>query len=602
MRVEQYPISKNKSCARPRLCLCLDTETSEQVVFDRKILRFKLGVTQFFRYNKKTKSPRIEEKVFHSKQSINNYIISKINKKSTLYIFTHNAAFDIWITGFLPFLGKEQWKLGFIYINGLTFILTVRKESSKIVILSTTNFFPFSLEKCGKMLSLLKRKVKFKSVSIEDLIAYCKQDTSIVTRLVQEYLNFIDAYDLGKFSYTRPSQAMCAFRHRFMHHNIYVHKEEKIIALEKACYFGGRCELWEQGLIGNGPFQSYDINSMYPFIMLNNVFPTRLCYFKEKSDIGIVKTALQNFSICCHCLIKTDIPLYPVRGKHKTVFPIGEFEAFLTTPAIKKAINYDHLKAVYEIAFYDQDAIFVDFINYFYGLRRQFQDIKNDIMQFNAKILMNALYGKFAELIPELEIYDTDDMTLKREKVVIHGKDTAYTMYQLLGKVIIEKEKHIGKRSLIAISAHITAMGRQLLNDIIQSIGFGRILYCDTDSIKGRAQDMKILNYPISDTQLGALKDEGRTNHFVINGLKDYVWGNTEVIKGVKKGSEKISDFEYLGERFMKPKTLMKYGIEDYVVIVEAPKTLKRDYDKGVVLPNKKIRPYKLPEESAFIF
>jgi len=596
---DQSKLRGNKATALPRHIFTLDTETTEERQGKEKILRFKIAVSNYFRYTKEVKNPRIEEKVWRDQDSLTEYILSKTVKKTTLYIFAHNAAFDLWISGAIPILTRQDWKCNFIYINGLTFILSCRKAEYKIVVISTTNYFSASLKECGKMLGLSKMEVKFDDVSATKLLEYCKRDTAIVSNLVIQYIRFISDHALGKFSYTKPSQAFNAFRHRFMHHVIYIHKEKEVQEIERKCYFGGRCEMFEQGKITGGPFRSYDINSMYPFVMQQEKFPFKLRYFVPNMTKSMLNAVLSEFLVCSHVTLDTDKPFYPVRGKTRTVFPIGKFDTYLCTPELKVAIAENHVVKIHETAVYQAAVLFDDFVDYFYNMRKKYIRENNHIMQYLCKIILNSFYGKFAEQIPITETWDTDDESVKREKIVIIGKQGLFSMYQIMKKVIIEKEKVSGKRAFCAIAAHVTSYARALLNEIMFKIMKGKILYCDTDSIKIRRKD---LTYNIDKNKLGSLKYEGETHKFIIHGLKDYRWGSTKIMKGVKKGSKQIGANEFLGERFLKPKTLMRRGIADHVVIVESPKVLKRNYEKGVVLPNRKIRPYCLPEEAASIF
>lgn len=581
MRFVQSKLKQNRKSSRPHRMIFFDVETDETKMPGRKRLRMQICVTDYVNDDKRTSNLAIETVVHFSVEDLGRYVESKTHERTCLYLIAHNAQFDLWTSGLIKNLSEKNWEASFFYEAGMTFIFSCRKAKRKICVLSTTNWYPFSLKDCAKMINMKKIEIEFDRTDRDELIKYCKMDVKICRMLFNEYLSFIDKYDLGKFSYTSPSQAMQAFRHRFMHHDIYLHKQKDVQELEKKCYFGGRCEIWEQGKIKGGPFCSFDINSMYADAMKRNNYPRKLLYKIDNLNLQFVPQILRNFCVCGYCLIKTDIPLYAIRAREKTLFPVGEFDCYLCTEGIKEAFLRGHLLKIYKASIYECSKIFRVYVDFFYNLRLKYKSEQNDIMSYNCKTFINSLYGKWAQMIPDTREWYEKSNEVKRDWVTVEGYNRPLLMTQIMHKVVMEMTKSVGSRSFTAISAHVAEYARFHLSHIIEKIGFNKILYADTDCVKIRYKEVERIKELIDFDELGKLRFEGCTNNFTIYCPKDYVWKGKVLMKGVPKKAEKKAEAKYMGERFLKPKTLMSQGVSDYVDIVPLPKNLKREYTKA---------------------
>src|SRR5207244_6852407 len=100
-------------------------------------------------------------------------------------------------------------------------------------------------------------------------------------------------------------------------------------------------------------FLLFDVNSMYGKIMADMMVPTMLCTTSNQVTLNdLVKWSRQR-AVIAEVTIETSCPAYAVREKDKLIFPIGKFEAVLSTPEIKYAIEFGHIVSVKRAAFYD---------------------------------------------------------------------------------------------------------------------------------------------------------------------------------------------------------------------------------------------------------
>jgi hypothetical protein len=248
----------------------------------------------------------------------------------------------------------------------------VKDRTKTISLLSSTNFYSDTLANIARVFGLEKTDIKkeygedYNNITMENAIEYCRQDVLILKTAMEALFSFIKNEDLGCMGKTAASQSFNAFKHRFMEHNIYVHTNEKAINLERKSYYGGRVECWQIGERANDDYYYIDVNSMYPFVMANFDYPTKLLSYQSYNSIHDIKTAIDDGEgVVVKVKIKTDKPYFPLRRDKKLIFPVGEFWTYLATPEIKFAIENNLIVEVAECSYYKMDSIFKPFVYYF---------------------------------------------------------------------------------------------------------------------------------------------------------------------------------------------------------------------------------------------
>ena len=592
---ENRILRKNHATGVPSRCIFFDTETKTRRTGKIEKHRMKMAWLCHARYNKVGQQERVSWKYFEDTLELCKAIASSVSQKSTVYLFAHNAFFDLQVSDFYYYFTRWGWELEFNYEKGLTYILAIKKGNRRLNVVSTTNYFDMPLKKIGDLVGLKKLDVDFNKVKKAELKVYCHRDVEIIKKAMEMYFDFIIKHDLGKFSFTRAAQAFRAYRHRFMGNRVYLHKDEEVKALERFAYFGGRVECFELGNIQGGPFISLDVNSMYPFVMKLYPVPVRINRYMKDVPVEWIKRFLVNYALVAEVTVETSVPLYPVRMNKKLVFPIGKFKAFMCSHSLFEAIERDDLVEVHRLAVYDKAHIFDQYVDYFHSLRNEYKDAGNKVFDRYCKYFLNSFYGKFGQKAKITEV--TEDKTntgYYRMEIYNMVKNRKEMEYKLFNKHIIEVDEVDGKNSFCAIAAHVTDAARVMLWKIIEGIGPDRVLYCDTDSIKIRASDLNRVKYPIDETKLGALKIEERFNKFEILGPKSYITEKIRKLKGVPVSAELLDHHRYKYMTFLKQSSHMKQQVTRYLITRETIKEPLFIYDKGVVGKDNRITPFLL--------
>lgn len=491
------------------------------------------------------------KKTFWDKEKMLDFLCNSYNKFSSGYICATNLGFDM--TALLD--KTEHLKSFFPIIKNSRIISAKIKLDSfrKLRFLDTLNYAPFSVEKWGKLLNLPKlEKPPFlgeRPHSAKEkgyLEKYNMQDSKITyeaMRFLQKNFNSLGA----KLKITIASTAMDLFKRKYLKEAWY-HPQRLLIEYLFKGYYGGRCEALKRGPIKN--LNYYDFNSLYPSVMLKD-FPHPNKHIYTKSLNG---HTIQKYEGVCDVSVNSPdsyIPYLPLRKGKKLIFPVGKFRGSYTFFEIRKALSMGYAVNKYHSAllYTKKYSPFSDYVRELYE-KRMILSAKKDNREVIYKLLLNSLYGKFAQKIGSIEhIMPEDKITykmLQKQEKVSH-----------IGGFFIFNRRYFRLPSFInpILSIYVTAYARDRLFEAFHGKD---IYYYDTDSI--------ITPDSFSHSEkLGELKFIGKVKTGMLIRPKFYLLGEIVKCKGanrVKKEHfyEMLSGKAYMYDKFTKFKESLRRG------------------------------------------
>lgn len=487
-----------------------------------------------------------EQYVFWNRQDMINFIFNNHKIRNSLF-FATNLGFD-----FLALFGHDiNLLMKFEYIiRGSEFVnikLRLPKSHSSINFRDSLNFARFSVQKLGQIIGLpkldkpaclgKKKGVTADSTNGKILEKYNIRD-SLVTYRFMEFLQTTFNNQGANLKYTIATTSMNLFRRMYMS-NLWILQPPKHILLEMfKAYYGGRCETFYRGSITNGFY--YDINSLYPYVMKTRTYPfpnslqKKLTYSNNNNNtdnsnnnnnLDIIKN-YHGISYCDITAPKSGIclmyPLLPYRTPEKLIFPLGKFSNWQTHIELRKALELGY-KITPKLTYYYTESFnpFKKFVTTVYNQRMIYKK-QNNPMQLPMKIILNSLYGKFAQKLDYMEIFfikgDGVKDRLYLNNLIKHnidfylnkGKPARYKINSPNQNIvkIVNKNETTGKAEYVdnSLMYYITDTDRQsygkFINPILSlyttsyarlelfkwiemiiNMPGGKIFYCDTDSI-----------------------------------------------------------------------------------------------------------------------
>lgn len=500
-------------------------------------------------------------------------------------VYAHNAEYD------LTAIYGDIYKMDNDAIFNGKFISAT---NGNCTFADSYNLLQTSVETLGQMQGIPKDKLgnnlKSHITRIHEDVKYCVRDCEIVFKALTEIFTGCSP------SLTIGSLSLQIFRREFLTAPI---KISKLSDEFFRCYYGGRTEAF---YIGKCDASVFDINSAYPYAMINCKFPNPLTLRRETQFVNLIVASKQYEGMVTARVRyrETTIPALPYRLDHKLIFPVGEFSGCWTLNEFRYALELGDIEVIeYGYAIYSEaiESPFIDFINNFYSLRNK---TKNEFRRYYYKLFMNNLYGKLVQRIKHSYVYVppgvSEKATMKRlkikqaEQVETACNDGVFLKYEI-------EEKKFTSHTIACMGAYITAYVRIMLHGLM-SENPDKILYCDTDSV------FVDKHYMFRKSHFGDALGKWKKEEYTITrirGLKDYEWVSSKKsgrkLKGVKKSAVegKEQNDEFIFQRMIK--TREHYRRKDGTpagTFIEHKKVIKGNYTKRNVFRDGRTKPIKL--------
>ncbi len=591
-----HKLKPNKTSHTPRNWVLFDTEARIKVRKDgSQVHTLRLGVGLYRRDGYGRNLPLKTWFDYKRPRDFWSRVINQSESDRRLILLGYNVGYDLRLVDAFTVLAKMGYELTRIYIGQGAKIIQWVKDRHSILCLDAMNYLDGSLDTWGKMLKLPKVEVDFYNCTDTQLRRHCRRDVEILDKVITFWREFIEANDLGCFSVTRSSQAFTAFRHRFMDTPIYIHANKYATKIERDSYHGGRVECFHIGVVSARRIWSLDVNSLYPWIMSKMPVPIKLVNYVYQGTLARLERAIKRYALIARVLIDTPEPAFPLVHYGKLIYPTGRFEAVLTTPELKYAIERDYVKRVADFAQYDQDIIFNSYVKYMYQLRLKYKRQGNDIYQKMVKYLMNSLYGKFGQ---RAEIWEQEpchsDTPDGVHKLLDGLTGEWYRVIVIAGQRWRVTDSKESFNSFPAVASHITSGARMYLWKLINAAGRKNVFYCDTDSLFVNSSGFKRLERYIDPRKLGKLKVKEVLKRFEVFAPKDYRTDKTRKTKGVARNAVQIDDNTFKQFQWQGLRGAIGIGKTSQVILTPVIKHLKRIYDRGRVHPDGSVSPWTL--------
>jgi hypothetical protein len=507
-------------------------------------------------------------------------------------VMSHNLDYDVRVSHALTFLPKLGFNPAYGIISESCTFFQFEAQDLTLSMMDNLSLWPSPLADIGQVVGCPKGHVDFDTVTDDSLSSYCKNDVLIMVRQWQFWLRFLDENNLGNFSITLPKQAFNAYRHRFMPSGIAVHNNEIALELERAAYRGGRAEAFYVGRLPKGLYYKLDANSLYPAVMKEHTYPTKLVKVIYHPSLHQLSTLLELYMIIAEVVLDTTEPVFVTRVDAKNAYPTGTFVTTLTTPEVQYAFDKGFIRGVGRVALYERGDIFSKYVDYFYALKERYSRAGQKALAKMAKLMMNALQGKFGQAGHAQKILGDappDEIGVKRW--IDLESDNHCVDLTFGGKVIRSISGGEAPSSFPAIPAHVTAYARLRMWQLIQKAGLEHVYYIDTDSLIVDDRGYKRLYDEVDPFRLGALKLESTSEHVSIFARKDYVFAGKHVQKGIRKDAEVIGKDKYTQFNFTTLKWAMKHKALDDVRLQRMTKTVRYMTVQGKVRNDHRITP-----------
>lgn len=570
-------IGRNHSERRPQDFVFVDVETTQEVVggvkpYTRHSL--KLGVACHVRW-RKGKDPVEKWYDFDHATHFWAWLAKLEAKKRVLWVIAHNAYFDMTILGLWERIEQGCYRItrkgkpykdsrtgeqrisadwcGMLAIDGSPFHIEVEGVKGRVNFSDLTNYYPCPLADVAKTVGLEKGQWNDVYENEANLRAYCHHDVEILKRGYLELVKRWEDQKNGNWQFSAAGLAYSHFRHKYMQDNIAIHSHAEAMRIEWQSLYGGEVRCWYRGKTP-GNVVHYDVNSLYPSVMADNVFPTALVDFILRPSRGIFRKLVDKYCSVAEVDLSTDQSVYPKRQGKRIVYPTGRYKTTLAGPELLHALDRGHITHCYSLAVYTYAPIFRRYTIEWWDEKFRARQRGDRAGESFAKLMLNSLSAKFAQKTP-VWVNDSKVNVVQPWKVFPYRDDETGVTYPArsvgyVGQVMRHREPT--DHSFPAIYAYVTSYAREKMRHVRELIGNRGIYYQDTDSLM---VDEEVAGYIQSipglvGEGLGQLRTVGTYRSCIFRGVKNYTADGRHVISGVKSKDVALADMQWSGQRW----------------------------------------------------
>lgn len=422
-----------------------------------------------------------------------------------------------------------------------------------------------------------------------DMLKRLKNDCIGLYEIIKKYQKW--GLNRDKLKPTIASQSMYIFRNRYLQERLFKVSEEAEEFIRKS-YYGGRTEIFK--MYGED-LKYYDANSLYPTVMLEDMPCGRAVWTStfQPERIGFYDIEVDMPNI--------EIPFIPYCHNKKLYFPYGKFNTHVTSVEIKTLIREKiKFKIKRGIYFTDKQKLFKDYIKDLYKIKEKADPKSMDYTI--SKLLMNSLYGKFAQKRNNERIVIPSDP----KQIVEENLKPYYEELNLYKK----EEKNKSNFILPYISSYITALARGSLYEKMREVGFNNVYYCDTDSIittktmktggklgEWKCEHDKIKGGCFLQPKTYSLKLKDGTELKRVKGMPFIKFGYNDFVKALRTNDISKLKTTYYRIAGLK-ETLVRYK-QLTIKRIAVEKQLKSFYSKRVILEDYTTKPLNVKDLTA---
>jgi len=418
------------------------------------------------------------------------------SKETEIIVYAHNG-------------GKFDWHFGLDYLENYSDILVINGRIAKFKIgrvefRDSFSILPVPLADMAKDefdYRMLEEDVRHKYM--DKIRAYLKSDC---VYLAQHVNAFIEQYGLHL---TLASAALASWRKISKYHS--PKSTEAFYEEIEPFYCGGRVECNHVGEVRT-PFVAIDINSAYPFAMMNK-HPWGHSY-ELSEELPETDDEIER------CFIELDaqsLGAFPFREANRSInfpndgivrnFHITGWEYIAARDA--GILGGSVIRSVYR---FHQSITFKAYVDHFYELKKSSKNGSPEYLF--AKLMLNSLYGKFGANPNKYEENIIVDMAsiggAEKDGYEFSGDIGPWA---LMGRPVPEHKRNFLN---VAVAASITGFVRAYMWKTMRQCE--NVYYCDTDSIIAKA----VNGVELDGTKLGAWDLEAECVYGAFAGKKLY--------------------------------------------------------------------------------
>lgn len=404
--------------------------------------------------------------------------------RDTVWVFAHNLSFDLTTTRLPLRLAERGWTVTDLAVGGKSPWVRMAKGGKRVTLVDSWSWLPRALEAVGQAVGVAKPALPAHGDSRGAWVARCEADVTILRTAVCELMDWWDRNSLGRWTITGAGCGWNAMRHIPTPQRILVDPDPAGIGFDRAAVHGGRRGVWRVGEQTHGPFVELDFAAAYPSIAAWLPLPVGRRQRFDSLPVDDVRVDHERFGVLAEVELETDTPRWPVKLDRVNWHPVGRFRTTLAGPEIADARRLGCLRAIGPGYVHQLGWSMAAWARWVLAVQYGAIDDAPAVAQMAAKSWGRSVIGKWAgHSFERTELGPAPTLGWCWEDAYHHDQQVKGGVLDFAGKRWLVTESGEAENSYPAILAWVESHVRMRLSRVIEAIGPGAILQCDTDGL-----------------------------------------------------------------------------------------------------------------------
>ncbi len=412
------------------------------------------------------------------------FINESTKGRPTLWLYAHNLSFDLVTTRLPLLLARDGWEITDVAVGGRAPWMRLRKGSHRLCLADSGGWLPVRLADIADAVGVVKPPLPDTDASDAGWLERCSADVDILAAAILQLMDWWDRGKLGRWTISGASSGWNAFRHVPSLQTITIDPDPVQVAHDRTTVHGGRRGVWQVGNVSDGPLCELDFVAAYPTVAATLALPLRRANGYPSMPLDDFRVTSERWSLAAECLVDTDTPRWPMRTRLGTFYPVGQFYAHLAGPDINEARRLDCLRMIGPGYVYQLGYAMQEWAQWLLSVQFGEHPDSPPAARMAAKYWGRAVIGKWASrAFDRVELGASPNHGWGYEEGWDNESQTRGGMVDIGGRRWWVAASAQPDNAFPAILGWVESHVRVRLGRVIDAVGGGAIVQCDTDGL-----------------------------------------------------------------------------------------------------------------------
>lgn len=405
-------------------------------------------------------------------------------RHGSMFVYAHNLGFDLATTRLPEHLTRMGWEVGDFALSGDSPWMKLRKHKATITLADSASLWRTRLEEIARMIGDAKLPLPAPDAGRRAWLARCRRDVSVLGRALCQAMDWYDAQGPGTWSLSGPATGWGPMRARLPAKTVLIDPDPAARALDRSACYGGRRQVWRVGEFRGRRYLELDIRAAYPTTAGALPVPIRRGVRFTHAPLDHPVWDDETVGLLAEVTVRTATPRYPLRWAGATFYPTGQFRTVLADPEIRAARRRGDLVAVHAGQAHRVAPVLARWADWLAGVRDDTTGRVPDVVRFAARSWGRTVIGKFgAHSWERTELGPAPDARWRYEPGFVGGTGAPAGTVDLGGRRWWCEQTDTARDAYPAVMAWVESAVRVAISDVIDAVGPGAVVQCNTDGL-----------------------------------------------------------------------------------------------------------------------